>query len=156
MAEDTKKEVPLQLIPEDLDFEPGFNIKTLWAARFVGFIMLPGAIYLGLVTGHTRLRCQSSSSSLRTPTKEFALKLQLRWAAIPSLTQLMRCYALPKTTQMLFVTGPRLELAPCTRWIVKGSAICYGTTSKTRTRMLEVKHWSVWPFAKMKESSRFY
>ena len=53
MAEDTKKEVPLQLIPEDLDFEPGFNIKTLWAALFVGFIMLPGAIYLGLVTGQS-------------------------------------------------------------------------------------------------------
>ena len=32
----------------DGPFEPGFNKKTLWAALFVGFIMLPGAIYLGL------------------------------------------------------------------------------------------------------------
>jgi len=34
-------------------FEPGFNLKTLWAALFVGFVMLPGAIYLGLVTGQS-------------------------------------------------------------------------------------------------------
>ena len=37
----------------DGPFEPGFNKKTLWAALFVGFIMLPGAIYLGLVTGQS-------------------------------------------------------------------------------------------------------
>ena len=53
MAAETKKDPPIQLIPEGLDFEPGFNIKTLWAALFVGFIMLPGAIYLGLVTGQS-------------------------------------------------------------------------------------------------------
>lgn len=34
-------------------FEPGFNVKTLIAAVFVGFLMLPGAIYLGLVTGQS-------------------------------------------------------------------------------------------------------
>ena len=38
-------------MPADAPFEPGFNAKTLWAALFVGFVMLPGAIYLGLVTG---------------------------------------------------------------------------------------------------------
>ena len=38
-------------MPADAPFEPGFNTKTLWAALFVGFVMLPGAIYLGLVTG---------------------------------------------------------------------------------------------------------
>jgi hypothetical protein len=43
----------LSLIPEDLVFEPGFNMKTVWAAFFVGFVMLPGAIYLGLVTGQS-------------------------------------------------------------------------------------------------------
>ncbi|NOZ63484.1 MAG: solute carrier organic anion transporter, partial [Caldiserica bacterium] len=32
-------------------FESGFNIKTVVAALFIGFIMLPGAIYLGLITG---------------------------------------------------------------------------------------------------------
>ena len=54
MAADRKKEPErLQLIPDNLTFEPGFNIKTLWAALFVGFIMLPGAIYLGLVTGQS-------------------------------------------------------------------------------------------------------
>ena len=39
------------VMPADAPFEPGFNTKTLWAALFVGFVMLPGAIYLGLVTG---------------------------------------------------------------------------------------------------------
>jgi hypothetical protein len=36
-------------IPET--FESGFNIKTVIAALFIGFIMLPGAIYLGIITG---------------------------------------------------------------------------------------------------------
>jgi hypothetical protein len=27
------------------------GLKTIWATMFVGFVMLPGAIYLGLVTG---------------------------------------------------------------------------------------------------------
>ncbi|MBT4496465.1 MAG: hypothetical protein HOC74_02015, partial [Gemmatimonadetes bacterium] len=53
-AEDkTRKDEEFELVPRDLPFEPGFNIKTLWAALFVGFIMLPGAIYLGLVTGQS-------------------------------------------------------------------------------------------------------
>ena len=43
----------LNLIPPDLEFAPGFSIKTVWAALFVGFLMLPGAIYLGLVTGQS-------------------------------------------------------------------------------------------------------
>ena len=42
-----------EIMPEDAPFEPGFNIKTLWAALFVGFVMMPGAIYLGLVTGQS-------------------------------------------------------------------------------------------------------
>ncbi len=32
-------------------FQEGFNLKTVIAALFIGFIMLPGAIYLGLITG---------------------------------------------------------------------------------------------------------
>jgi len=32
-------------------FQEGFNIRTIIAALFIGFIMLPGAIYLGLITG---------------------------------------------------------------------------------------------------------
>jgi len=42
-----------EIMPEGAPFEPGFNIKTFWAALFVGFVMLPGAIYLGLVTGQS-------------------------------------------------------------------------------------------------------
>ncbi|MBF8280205.1 MAG: hypothetical protein HW385_1637 [candidate division NC10 bacterium] len=38
---------------ESTPFESGFNLKTLWGALFVGFVMLPGAIYLGLVTGQS-------------------------------------------------------------------------------------------------------
>ncbi|MBI2506245.1 MAG: peptide transporter [Candidatus Latescibacteria bacterium] len=41
------------LIPPDLQFAPGFSLKTVWAALFVGLLMLPGAIYLGLVTGQS-------------------------------------------------------------------------------------------------------
>ena len=44
---------------ENSEFEPemsepfldGFNKKTIFAALFIGFIMLPGSIYLGLITG---------------------------------------------------------------------------------------------------------
>ncbi len=53
-AEDkTKASAQITLIPQGLEFEPGFNMRTIWAALFVGFIMLPGAIYLGLVTGQS-------------------------------------------------------------------------------------------------------
>ena len=32
-------------------FEEGFNLKTIVGALFLGFVMLPGSIYLGLVAG---------------------------------------------------------------------------------------------------------
>ncbi|MGC8976202.1 MAG: peptide transporter [Candidatus Ratteibacteria bacterium] len=32
-------------------FQEGFNFRTVLAALFIGFIMLPGSIYLGLITG---------------------------------------------------------------------------------------------------------
>lgn len=38
-------------MPPDAPYEDGFNLKTIWAVFFVGIVMLPGAIYLGLVTG---------------------------------------------------------------------------------------------------------
>ena len=41
------------IMPEDAPFEDGFNLKTIWAMLFVGLVMLPGAIYLGLVTGQS-------------------------------------------------------------------------------------------------------
>ena len=47
------EEEAYRIMPEDAPYESGFNMKTLWAALFVGFIMLPGAIYLGLVTGQS-------------------------------------------------------------------------------------------------------
>ncbi len=48
-----------EILDKDVQFEPdkiekfqeGFNVKTIIAALFIGFIMLPGAIYLGLITG---------------------------------------------------------------------------------------------------------
>jgi len=43
----------LELMPEGAPYESGFNMRSIWAALFVGFIMLPGAIYLGLVTGQS-------------------------------------------------------------------------------------------------------
>ena len=39
------------IMPPDAPYEDGFNMKTIWAVFFVGLVMLPGAIYLGLVTG---------------------------------------------------------------------------------------------------------
>lgn len=41
----------LRIVPADMAYEDGFNLKTVWAAFFVGLIMLPGSIYLELVTG---------------------------------------------------------------------------------------------------------
>jgi hypothetical protein len=36
---------------EDFKYEDGFTLKTVIGALFVGLIMAPGAIYLGLVAG---------------------------------------------------------------------------------------------------------
>ena len=40
-----------KIVSDDVAYEDGFNSRTIWAAFFVGLIMLPGAIYLELVTG---------------------------------------------------------------------------------------------------------
>lgn len=41
----------VELIPSDLKYEDAFNFKTVLAALFVGFIMLPGSMYMGLLVG---------------------------------------------------------------------------------------------------------
>lgn len=41
-----------EIFPEIKEpFEDGFNLRTILAILFIGFIMLPGSIYLGLITG---------------------------------------------------------------------------------------------------------
>ncbi len=54
-TEETKEDLAEyeQIMPEDAPFEEGFGWKTIWATMFVGLVMLPGAIYLGLVTGQS-------------------------------------------------------------------------------------------------------
>ena len=52
MAEAQTDHDPM-LMDEDGPFEDGFSRITIVGALFVGFIMLPGAIYMGLVTGQT-------------------------------------------------------------------------------------------------------
>jgi len=49
MNQEIKEEVYQPEIQEP--FQEGFNRKTVFAALFIGFIMLPGSIYLGLITG---------------------------------------------------------------------------------------------------------
>ncbi|MFA5858095.1 MAG: peptide transporter [Elusimicrobiota bacterium] len=39
------------LIEQPKEFKDGFNLKTVIGAIFIGFIMMPGSIYLGLVAG---------------------------------------------------------------------------------------------------------
>jgi hypothetical protein len=53
MASNNTTDEQFQIVPEGTPYESGFNLKTVWAALFVGLIMLPGAIYLGLVTGQS-------------------------------------------------------------------------------------------------------
>jgi hypothetical protein len=48
-AAERLEERPAELEPTS--FEEGFTFKTVLGALFVGFIMMPGAIYLGLVVG---------------------------------------------------------------------------------------------------------
>ncbi len=38
---------------EQDEYQEGFGWKTLWGAIFVGIIVLPGAIYMGLITGQS-------------------------------------------------------------------------------------------------------
>ncbi len=45
------KEFEPEIEQESEEFLDGFNVKTIIAAIFIGFVMLPGSIYLALVTG---------------------------------------------------------------------------------------------------------
>jgi hypothetical protein len=45
-------EVEPVLFEQD-EYRDGFGWNTLWGALFVGFVVLPGAIYMGLVTGQS-------------------------------------------------------------------------------------------------------
>ncbi|MEW6356842.1 MAG: hypothetical protein AB1696_10975 [Planctomycetota bacterium] len=47
-----KSDTTYDIMAPDAPFEAGFSWKTVWGALFVGIVMMPGAIYLGLVTGH--------------------------------------------------------------------------------------------------------
>ena len=40
-----------ELVDPDAQFESGFGWKTVWAMLFTGFVMMPGTIYMGLMTG---------------------------------------------------------------------------------------------------------
>ncbi len=42
---------PVSLLPADLKYEDAFNRNVIMAALFVGIVMLPGAMYMGLVAG---------------------------------------------------------------------------------------------------------
>lgn len=46
-----KQEADLQEEEKEVVFEEGFTMKTVIGAFFVGFIMMPGSIYLGLLVG---------------------------------------------------------------------------------------------------------
>ena len=48
---DAELELYRGLVEEPTEYEEGFNSKTILGGLFIGFVMLPGAIYLGLVTG---------------------------------------------------------------------------------------------------------
>lgn len=55
MSDETKVKAGSQyeLMPEDAPFEHGFTLKTVLGSLFVGIVMMPGAIYLGLMTGQS-------------------------------------------------------------------------------------------------------
>ncbi len=50
-ATSAEREDRWDIVPDDLPYEDGFSTRIIWAAFFVGLVMLPGAIYLELVTG---------------------------------------------------------------------------------------------------------
>jgi len=56
LADDLRQDT-YEIVPEGTPYQPGFNWNTVFAALFVGFVMMPGAIYLG---------CSSRSPSARS------------------------------------------------------------------------------------------
>ena len=53
MADDSLRQDTYEIVPEGTPYQPGFNWNTVFAALFVGLVMMPGAIYLGLVSGQS-------------------------------------------------------------------------------------------------------
>jgi len=53
LADDILRQDTYEIVPEGAPYEWGFSWNTVFAALFVGFVMMPGAIYLGLITGQT-------------------------------------------------------------------------------------------------------
>ena len=53
MSESELKEGAEPELFEQDEYRDGFSMRTIWGALFVGFIVLPGAIYMGLVTGQS-------------------------------------------------------------------------------------------------------
>lgn len=50
---DPELELYRGLIDQPEQYEDGFDVKTIIGALFIGFVMMPGAIYLGLVAGRS-------------------------------------------------------------------------------------------------------
>ena len=53
MADDPLGQDTFEIVPSDTPYQWGFTWNTVVAAIFVGFVMMPGAIYMGLFTGGT-------------------------------------------------------------------------------------------------------
>ena len=51
MADDPLRQDTYEILPEGAPYEWGFSWNTVFAAVFVGFVMMPGSIYMGLITG---------------------------------------------------------------------------------------------------------
>ena len=66
------------------EFEEGFSSKTVIGALFVGFIMLPGALYLGLVAGQ-------------------GLGAAAEWVTIVLFAEIMRRSFLPMKRQEIYI-----------------------------------------------------
>jgi len=73
-------EAHLEALPEITEFQEGFSWNTLIGAFFVGIIMMPAAIYLGLVTG----------SSGITSTAEWVTIILFTYVAQRSYTRLRK------------------------------------------------------------------
>ncbi|HEV2473030.1 MAG TPA: hypothetical protein VGS41_10215, partial [Chthonomonadales bacterium] len=67
-----------------IQYEDGVSIKTLVGALFVGFIMLPGALYLGLVAGQ-------------------GLGPAAQWVTIVLFAEIMRRSFLPMKRQEIYM-----------------------------------------------------
>src|SRR2546425_3549115 len=67
-----------------VQFEDGFTVKTVIGAFFVGFVMLPGALYLGLVAGE-------------------GLGPAAEWVTIVLFAEVMRRSSLPMKRQEIYI-----------------------------------------------------